>query len=55
MLLQYLRVRGAGDFSRDRVLYFEVCGGTVCSTKSPQSFAYQAFFTAMFAHYVFMG
>lgn len=40
MLLQYLRVRGARDFSRDRALYFEVCGGTVCSTKSPQSCVY---------------
>lgn len=35
MLLQYLRGRAARGFSRDRVLYFEVCGGTVCSTKSP--------------------
>lgn len=34
MLLQYLRGRAARDFSRDRVLFFEVCGGTVCSTKS---------------------
>lgn len=28
-------VRGGRDFSRDKVLYFEVCGGTVCSRKSP--------------------
>lgn len=28
------------DFSGDKVLYFEVCGGTVCRTKSPQSFVY---------------
>lgn len=33
-------VRGVRDFSGDRVLYFEVLGGTVCSTKSPQSFVY---------------
>lgn len=35
MLLQHLRGRAARGFSRDRVLYFEVRGGTVCSTKSP--------------------
>lgn len=29
MLLQYLRGRAARGFSRDRVLFFEVCAGTV--------------------------
>lgn len=36
MLLQ----QGESSFSRDRALYFEVCGGTVCCTKSPQSSVY---------------
>lgn len=58
MLQQCLKLRWEGrqrGFFKDRVLYFEVCGGTVCSAQSPNPSSIRLFFTAMFAHYVFMG